>query len=228
MNQNRYFPINALFAETGARASGKKPIDIPLKVTPTLACNNVCDRNGFDLSRADDIAELIAKCALNDRSAFTKLYGLTSSKLFGVVLRILNNRADAEEALQEIYIKIWNNAQKFSANQYSPMSWLVVVARNHAIDIVRARKPVAVEIDDAFDVSDEAKTPEEMAINTSEGSRIEACLSELDTKKAEAVRQAYVEGYSYEELAQHHAVPINTMRTWLRRSLMSLKECLQR
>lgn len=180
------------------------------------------------MSKPDDIADLIAQCALNNRSAFTRLYGLTSPKLFGIVLRVLNNRAEAEDALQEVYIKIWNNAEKFSANQYSPMSWLIVVARNHAIDIIRARKPLAVDIDDAFDVSDDAKTPEQEAVNTSEGKRIDNCLSELDKNKAQAVREAYVEGYSYDELAQKHSVPINTMRTWLRRSLISLRECLER
>lgn len=180
------------------------------------------------MTSPDHIADMIAQCALKNRAAFTQLYGATSSKLFGVVLRILKDRAEAEDALQEVFVKIWNNAGRFEANQYSPMSWLIVVARNHAIDIVRARKPHAVAIDDAFDVSDDAKTPEEEAVNTSEGERIARCLSELDENKARAVRDAYVEGYSYEELARQHDVPINTMRTWLRRSLISLKECLER
>ncbi|WP_026480977.1 sigma-70 family RNA polymerase sigma factor [Ahrensia sp. 13_GOM-1096m] len=176
---------------------------------------------------SDDIGNLISQCALRNRASFTQLYSLTSAKLFGVVLRILNNRAEAEDALQEIYVKIWNNADKFAVNQYSPMSWLVVVARNHAIDVIRARKPIAIDIDDAFDVSDDSKTPEQEAINTSEGKRIDSCLQELDEQKALAVRGAYVEGYSYDELAERFSVPINTMRTWLRRSLISLRECLE-
>ena len=174
------------------------------------------------------ISDLIAQCALKNRAAFTQLYNLTSAKLFGVVVRVLNNTAEAEDALQEIYIKIWKTADKFAVNKYSPMSWLIVVARNHAIDVIRARKPIAIDIDDAFDVPDERKTPEDEAVNTSEGARIEKCLSELNESKATAVFGAYVEGYSYEELAERHAVPINTMRTWLRRSLISLKECLER
>lgn len=180
------------------------------------------------MTRPDHIADLIARCALKNRPAFTELYGLTSSKLFGVVLRILKDRAEAEDALQDVYVKIWNNAGRFQVNQYSPMSWLIVVARNHAIDIIRARQPQSVAIDDAFDVHDDAKNPEEEAVNTSEGDRIARCLEELDEIKARAVRDAYVEGYSYEELAQHNGVPINTMRTWLRRSLISLRDCLER
>ena len=81
---------------------------------------------------------------------------------------------------------------------------------------------------DAFDLADDEKTPEEQAVNSSEGRRIENCLAELEKDKAQAVQSAYVEGYSYQELAEQHSVPINTMRTWLRRSLMSLRECLER
>ncbi|NVK33408.1 MAG: sigma-70 family RNA polymerase sigma factor [Rhodobacteraceae bacterium] len=180
------------------------------------------------MNTSTDIEKLISRCALNDRAAFTDLYKATSSKLFGVVLRILKNKAEAEEALQEIYIKIWNNASMFASNAYSPMSWLIVIARNHAIDIVRVRKPDTVDIEETFDIADDKKTPEDEAINSSEGGRIDNCLSELDVNRAQAVRQAYVEGYSYDELAAAFEVPVNTMRTWLRRSLASLKKCLER
>lgn len=180
------------------------------------------------LSNDTDIQNLISQCALKNRAAFAQLYDRTSAKLLGVLLRVLNNRSDAEDALQEVYVKIWRNADKFAANQHSPMSWLVAVARNHAIDTIRARKPIAVDIDDALDVSDEGKTPEQEMMNTSEGQQIDKCLSELDENKAEAVRGAYVEGYSYEELAERFGVPINTMRTWLRRSLINLRKCLER
>lgn len=175
-----------------------------------------------------EIEKMIIRCSLGEQKAFTELYKATSAKLFGILLRVLDNRADAEEALQEVYIKIWNNASRFAVRNQSPMSWLIVIARNHAIDMLRARKPIAVEIEEAFEVEDEKKNPEEQALNTSEGRKIERCLSELDDKKAKAVRQAYIEGYSYNELASLFEVPINTMRTWLRRSLASLKECLER
>ena len=180
------------------------------------------------MSGDNDIRELIALCGLKNRAAFVQLYHQTSAKLFGVVLRILKNRSDAEDALQEVYVKIWNNADKFAGDHYSPMSWLIVVARNHAIDIIRARKPGSADIDEVPDLSDDRKTPEEEVINASEGERINNCLSELDQQKADAVRGAYVEGYSYEELAERYSVPLNTMRTWLRRSLISLRKCLER
>lgn len=181
------------------------------------------------MSTSKDIENLISQVALGNRDAFKSLYHATSAKLFGVCLRVLNDRASAEDALQEIYVKIWQKSKSFAANNYSPMSWLVVVARNHCIDIIRARKPQSVDIDDAIDISDETtKTPEQEAINTSEGRRIDVCLGELDADKAKAVQSAYVEGFSYQELAEQYDVPINTMRTWLRRSLAKLKECLER
>lgn len=173
-----------------------------------------------------DIADLIARCALRDRAAFRELYRRTSAKLFGVALRILRDRAEAEEALQEVYVKIWQRADRYVAGGYSPISWLVAVARNHALDIVRARKPVAEDIDAAIDVADGAPDPEQAALQGGERARIEGCLGQLEPARADAVRGAYLDGFSYEELAARHNVPLNTMRTWLRRSLIKLRECL--
>jgi RNA polymerase sigma-70 factor (ECF subfamily) len=172
------------------------------------------------------IAELIARTALRDRSAFRDLYGRTSAKLFGVTLRILKDRSDAEEALQEVYVKIWQRADRYVAGSYSPISWLVAVARNHCLDVLRARRPVNDDIDMALDIADAAPDPEQAALAGGERSRIEGCLGQLDADKADAVRGAYLDGFSYDELAERHRVPLNTMRTWLRRSLLKLRECL--
>lgn len=174
----------------------------------------------------DELAQLIARTALADRAAFRILYQQTSPKLFGICLRILRDRAEAEDALQEVYVKIWQNAPKFSVMGYSPITWLAAITRNHAIDRIRARKPQAVDIDEVFDLQDDKPTPEQNVANASERSRIENCLAQLKPDRAEAVRAAYVEGFSYEELASRYKIPLNTLRTWLRRSLASLQECL--
>lgn len=173
-----------------------------------------------------EIADLIARCALRDRQAFRALYQRTSAKLYGVTLRILRNRAEADEALQEVYVKIWQRADRYVPGNYSPISWLVAVARNHALDVLRARKPAGDDIDLALDVADAGPDPEQTAIRRGERSRIDHCLGQLDADRADAVRGAYLDGYSYEELATRHRVPLNTMRTWLRRSLLKLRECL--
>lgn len=175
-----------------------------------------------------DITKLIVRVAMKDRAAFDLLYRQTSAKLFGVCLRVLNDRADAEEALQEIYVKIWMKADRFAVSDLSPISWLVAVARNHAIDRVRARRQAMADIDEASEVADPRPGPEDNAAAGSEMTRIERCLSEIEADRAAAVRAAYVEGHAYAELAARFKVPVNTMRTWLRRSLIRLRECLER
>lgn len=174
----------------------------------------------------DDLSGLIARIALGDRVAFSSLYSQTSPKLFGVALRILKDRAQAEDAVQEVYVRIWRRAGSFRVGQASAMAWLVTIARNQAIDLIRARQPATLEYDDAPDVADSAPDPEARAVSSSESRRIDGCLGELEADKAAAVVAAYVEGLSYLELAEQYAVPLNTMRTWLRRSLIKLRECM--
>lgn len=181
-----------------------------------------------DPAAEKDLRDLIARTALGDRSAFSDLYRATSAKLFGVTLRLVKERAQAEDALQEVYVKIWQRAGSYAAGDAAPMAWLVAIARNHSIDVLRARRPDTVEIDDELSLADTEPDPEANAVNASEGRRIERCLRELDDDRAKAVVGAYVEGLSYLELAERHDVPLNTMRTWLRRSLLKLKECLER
>lgn len=174
----------------------------------------------------DELSGLIARIALGDRVAFSALYSQTSAKLFGVTLRILKDRAQAEDTVQEVYVRIWRRAGSFRVGQASAMAWLVTIARNQAIDLIRARQPAALEYDDAPDVADSAPDPEARAVQSGESRRIEGCLGELEADKAAAVVAAYMEGLSYQELAEQYAVPLNTMRTWLRRSLIKLRECL--
>ncbi|MBO6900538.1 MAG: sigma-70 family RNA polymerase sigma factor [Rhizobiaceae bacterium] len=175
-----------------------------------------------------DISKLIVRVSMRDRAAFDLLYRQTSAKLYGVCLRILNDRAEADEALQEVFVKIWTKADRFAVSDLSPISWLAAVARNHSIDRVRARRPAADDIDEALDVADPAPGPEAMAVASGERLAIDNCLDELEADRADAVRGAYLNGDSYAELADRYAVPLNTMRTWLRRSLLKLRECLER
>ena len=175
-----------------------------------------------------DITKLIVRVSMRDRAAFDLLYRQTSAKLYGVCLRVLNDRAEADEALQEVFVKIWTKADRFAVSDLSPISWLVAVARNHAIDRIRARRPRSDDLDEALDVADPGPDPEDMAVAGGERARIHRCLDELEADRAAAVRGAYLNGDSYAELAERYSVPLNTMRTWLRRSLLKLRECLER
>ena len=175
-----------------------------------------------------EIEAMIDRVALGDRRAFSALYEATSAKLFGVSLRILGNRAEAEDAVQEVYVKIWRASSAYQANGLSPMTWLITIARNHAIDRLRGRRIQAAGLDAANQIADPHPGPEAHAVALSEMGRIGACLSELQADKADAVRRAYLEGDTYKDLARRYDVPLNTVRTWLRRSLIALRECLAR
>lgn len=182
---------------------------------------------GLTTTRAD-IEDMIHRIALHDRSAFEGLYSATSAKLFGVILRVLKDRAAAEDVLQEVYLRLWQGgAETFATGRASPISWLVTIARNRAIDRLRRLKP-SRPLDDAPEIADPALGPEDLTIAASERARIDACLGELKPDRAAAVRGAYLDGETYADLAKRHDVPLNTMRTWLRRSLMSLKDCMTR
>ncbi|WP_300032069.1 sigma-70 family RNA polymerase sigma factor [uncultured Roseobacter sp.] len=173
------------------------------------------------------IEKLIARTALRDRTAFNALYDATSGKLFAVCLRVLNDRGAAEDAMQDAFVKIWNNADRYKVNGLSPMTWLITIARNTAIDRLRARRSGHVDVDAVETVLiAPGPSPEQAAIAASEAKKLVKCLDGLDENKGEAVRGAYIDGQSYAELADRFDVPLNTMRTWLRRGLMALRECM--
>lgn len=178
------------------------------------------------MSEPSDIEHAIMRVSLGDRAAFSALYDATSAKLFGVCLRVLNDRAEAEDTLQDVFVKVWHKANLYKANGYSPMTWLITLARNTAIDRLRARKVASVGIEDVQDLTDGGPTPEAEAIASSERKRLHGCLEELEADRSDAVRRAYLDGDSYKDLAVRYEVPLNTMRTWLRRSLLTLKDCL--
>ena len=130
--------------------------------------------------------------------------------------------------MQEVYVKIWRNADRYQAGGYSPMTWLITIARNHAIDRLRSRRAKGEGMDEAEVLPDSAPGPEALAIASSERARLMGCFGELPVDRAQAVQLAYLRGETYADLAERFGVPLNTMRTWLRRSLLKLRECLER
>jgi RNA polymerase sigma-70 factor (ECF subfamily) len=157
----------------------------------------------------DPLSDLLLRVAAQDRAAFASLYSAASAKLMGVLLRILGERAEAEDALQEVFTRVWLRANRYDPEKGRAMTWLIALARNHAIDRLRARPHAETRL-----------------IAAGEARRMSDCFATLEPDRAQAVRGAYLAGLSYTELALRHDVPLNTMRTWLRRSLLKLRECL--
>jgi len=176
------------------------------------------------------LAAALQKVGEGDRSAFAQVYQRTSAKLFGICLRILGNRNEAEEALQEAYINVWQKAEGFDAARSSPITWLATLARNKAIDRLRARgsRPSEPLGPDALAVPDRSASADQGLEQADEGRALARCMSELEDKQAGAIRRAFVDGKTYAELARQDGVPLGTMKSWVRRGLLRLKECLQR
>ena len=176
----------------------------------------------------DLVADLVVRVAAQDRSAFRDLYAASSAKLFGTLLRILRTRTEAEDVLQEVYTRVWLNARRYDPQKGAGMTWLVAIARNLAIDRLRARPEVKFSDDEnALDaVADGHPGAEANLLVLGETKRIVDCFGTLEADHASAVKGAYLNGLSYQALADRFGVPVNTMRTWLRRSLLRLRECM--
>ena len=176
----------------------------------------------------DDLAMLMSQIATGDRDALRQLYQATSSKLFGVCLRILSDKDESEDVLQEVYVTIWRRADRFDASRASVMTWISTIARNRAIDRLRARGPLAhAEQVEELEIADPA--PEAVALleSAEQGSALQQCLAELDERTQHAIRTAFFEGVTYEALAKRLETPLGTVKSWIRRGLMKLKGCLE-
>jgi RNA polymerase sigma-70 factor (ECF subfamily) len=174
-----------------------------------------------------ELLSLLGAVARGDEIAFERLYEATRAKLYGVLMRILGKPALAEEVMHETYLKIWKMADRFDSAKASPTTWMVAMARNRAIDIVRKRGELAFE--------EESEVPEPAAgappplarrEMTVELKRLLSCLGRLDPEKQRIVLLAYYSGWSRNQLATKLDIPVNTIKTWLRRSLLEIRECM--
>ena len=184
-------------------------------------------RNAIQTDGAE-LAKLIAGVARADRAAFRHLYDTAGPKLFAVVLRILRNRTLAEDTLQDVFLRIWQNAGSFSADAGPAMGWLTSIARNRSIDVLRQKVPITIgsTSDDDTNWFERIAEPGDREADMLNVSALRHCLGQLDEPARSCVLLAYYEGYSREELAVRYERPVNTVKTWLHRSLIMLKNCL--
>jgi RNA polymerase sigma factor (sigma-70 family) len=175
------------------------------------------------------LAAALVRVAAGDRAALRMVYHDTSAKLLGICLRILNDKIGAEDALQDVYVTVWRKAAGFDPGRASPITWLVAIARNRAIDRLRSsavtRRMEPIEAADA--VSDPAPGATERVELAQQRQRLARCLEELEARQSAAIRAAFLDGATYEELAMRMSVPLGTMKSWIRRGLLKLKARLE-
>src|SRR4051794_40914266 len=189
------------------------------------------DRFGMDADEhRSQLAAALARVAGGDRAALRIVYQDTSAKLFGVCLRILNDRSEAEDVLQDVYVTVWRKAASFDPARASPITWLVAIARNRAIDRLRssAGSRRSEPIESAEDVRDDAPGALDLVVAAEQQERLKTCLGELEERHSAVIRSAFLDGVTYEQLAQRMEVPLGTMKSWIRRGLMKLRTCLER
>lgn len=174
-----------------------------------------------------ELVPLMTSIAAGDRSALSVLYQRTSAKLYGICLRILPSEDDAQEVLQDVFLTVWRKAGRYDQSKASPITWLAVMARNRAIDRLRARDAVTDGLEAAAEIPDDGPSALEVIEQEEERTRLVRCLERLEPNQGAMIRAAFLDGATYAELAQRETVPLGTMKSWIRRGLSRLRKCLE-
>ena len=187
-----------------------------------------------------DLAHLLSRTALGDRAAFDQLYRDTSPHLLGVILRIQKDRAQAEDVLQEVYVNVWRSAQSFNPALSQARTWLNSVARNRAIDSLRRRQsepqtvsrfqagPDEDDTDMLQDIAADTPGPLELLEQASNARALTDCMRGLSGEQQHSLALAYYQGLTHAEVAEQMGQPLGTVKSWVRRGLQGLKNCLER
>jgi RNA polymerase sigma-70 factor (ECF subfamily) len=174
-----------------------------------------------------ELVWLLAAVAKGDQAAFERLYAATRAKLYGVILRILRRSDLSDEVMQETYLKIWRSAGDFNPRLATPITWMVAIARNSALDLLRKKTEVSIEDEpQANEVAGEERDPLAAREMTDELKRLLACMGGLEEEHRRVLLLAYYNGWSRDQLAAKFDKPVNTIKTWLRRGLIQIRECL--
>jgi len=178
---------------------------------------------------AEQLADLLARCALRDQRAFATLYQFSSAKLFAVAVRITRRRDWAEEVLQEAFVSIWKHAAGYNSAKSAPMTWMTAIVRNRALDWLR--RPREVELDEEHEelmasIPDESPGPEELLHRSLEAGALAECMKRLTEEQQRGITLAFFYGLSHAELAEKMRKPLGTVKTWIRRGIDRLKDCL--
>lgn len=187
-----------------------------------------------DFKADSDLVGFLDRIAAQDDAALKSLYDLTSSKLYGLALRILRNRDAAEDVLQESFLAVWRGAANYRASLSPPMAWLGLIVRSKSLDALRKRttdrSDLTHELDDelAQSLDGGAANPMDTAQASEQAFALQQCLSKLEHKQREVVSLAYLRDHSHSELADLLKMPLGSVKTYIRRGLEQLRTCMAR
>lgn len=181
---------------------------------------------------AHEFNGLLAQCALRDEKALEELYAKSSAKLYALALGVVRRNDWAEEVLQDAFVKVWLNADKFQPSKSGAMTWMSTIVRNRAVDKLREvkRNPLLQEamLDDVTEsplVADDLE-PTDFTSMSQDMQSLMACLGSLEADQKQAILLSYYHGYSHQELSDKLATPLGTVKGWIRRGLEKLRLCL--
>lgn len=181
------------------------------------------------MPQSEVLQALLADCARNDRAAFEQLYRLASPKLFSLCLAMLRRQDLAEEVLQDAFVQIWRDAASYDPGRAAPMTWMGVIVRHRALDLLRRRRP-EVSLDEYEGIEehvDSNPNPMEVVLGLSDNQALKRCLEALPERQRESIVEAFLRGLTHEQLSAVLATPLGTVKSWIRRGLGQLKRCLQ-
>ena len=179
-------------------------------------------------SPATNLDDALREVARGDRAALRRIYDAEAPRMLGVAMRLLRRRALAEEAVHDAFLQVWQKAELFDPARGEARSWLYAILRNRSLNILRGES--RTELVDDFEpmgLEEPGESPEAVVLRLSESGALKRCLERLEPIRRKAVLLAYTQGLTHGELAGRLGVPLGTMKSWIRRSLMVLKECLK-
>ena len=178
------------------------------------------------------LARLMQRTAKQDWKAFSLLYSMTSSQIYGMMLSMTNYASACEDLLQEVYVTVWRKAGKYNADKAAVSTWLATIARNRTLDWLRSQSSGVNQrtVDQSVEALDLASVndgPESWAETSGQRISLQDCMDSLTDEQRNAIQLAYFEGHTHAELAERLNSALGTVKSWVRRGLASLKTCLQ-
>lgn len=174
-----------------------------------------------------ELAAWIAQAAGGDQAALRRLYQAESSRLYGIALKILRERSAAQDALQDAFVSVWQRARQFDGTRGSPRTWLAAIVRHRALDLARARGRESLSDDPGLGDEIVTDDPLERIAATADAARLHDCLAGLEEKNRRSIVLAFVDGLSHAQVAEKLALPLGTVKAWIRRGLLSLRACME-